>query len=71
MAFPRRSHGDIGVFTELHGDHTAFQLAIACALVAFPLRATSCHGARTACALRVHGAHIALTAFFRIQRQLK
>ena len=37
--------------------------ALSCRNVEKTLRASSCHGARTACALRVHGAHIALTAF--------
>jgi len=33
--------------------------------MARPLRVSSCHGARVACALRVNGAPTALTAFAR------
>ena len=47
MANFRRSFGELGVSTELHGVPTAFKLAIDCALTALPLRASSCRGART------------------------
>ena len=56
MAFSRRPWRFYGALVgdclRTHGTFTAL-----------PLRASSCHRARTACALRVHGAPTAMTAF--------
>ena len=54
-----RSHGDLGVSTELYGVPKEFYLAIAFALMALPLRQVVIMGS-----MRVHDAGIALTAFF-------
>mgnify|MGYP006890238202 CR=1 FL=1 len=57
-----RSHGDLGVSSELYGVPKEFYLAIACALMALSRRRFHCVVIMGA--MRVHGADIALTAFF-------
>ena len=48
MALSRRYPNNLGVSTELHGVPMTFKLATACALMALPLRESSCHGTHTA-----------------------
>ena len=56
-----RSHGDLGVSTELYDVPIEFYLAIAFAVMALSRRF---HCVVIMGAMRVHGADIALTAFF-------
>ena len=56
MAFLRRPVGDCLLS---HGTLTARSRSFHCALTALPLRASSCHGTCTMCALRVQGASTA------------